>query len=52
MIICKTCGKHFDDACLSNDLNNLTFRNLEVHTKETGHHNYKIQGLNMELSVG
>lgn len=53
MITCKTCSRRFDELSVNEiEIISFDFTKLIEHTKQTGHHTYKIQGLNMELNVG
>ena len=53
MIICKTCLKRFKEYSV-NEIEEVKFSFVELlkHTKETGHHIYRVAGLKMEINIG
>jgi hypothetical protein len=52
MITCKECGFKVEEKANVSALVSFEYIKLIDHTRNTGHHTYKIEGLNMELSVG
>ena len=51
-ITCKKCGFKVEEKANLLTLVSFEYIKLIEHTKQTRHHIYKIQGLNMELNVG
>jgi hypothetical protein len=51
-ITCKKCNFKIEER--ADVLKKVSFEYIKLieHTKQTGHHTYKIEGLNMELNVG